>query len=94
MRAVRQPVTPTAGAELHQTTTFLPGTYSVLTANDEQAILRVRGDDVTLILRSQKSSAQGHAPAVYWVEVKADLPGDAPISRGGDGGAAAGGVEP
>ena len=53
----------------------------------------VRGDGVTLILRSRKSSPQGHAPAVYWVEVKADLPGDAPIS-GGDGGATAGDVEP
>jgi hypothetical protein len=53
----------------------------------------VRGDGVTLILRSRKSSPQGHAPAVYWVEVKADLPGDAPIS-GGDGGATAGEVEP
>ena len=53
----------------------------------------MRGDGVTLILRSGKSAKQGHAPAVYWVEVKANLPGDAPIS-GGDGGAAAGDVEP
>ena len=53
----------------------------------------VRADGVTLILRSRKSSPQGHAPAVYWVEVKADLPGDAPIP-GGDGGATAGDVEP
>ena len=53
----------------------------------------VRGDGVTLILRSRKSSPQGHAPAVYWVEVKADLPGDAPVS-GGDGRATAGDVEP
>ena len=32
----------------------------------------VRGDGVTLILRSGKSAKQGHAPAVYWVEVNGE----------------------
>ena len=45
----------------------------------------VRGDGVTLILRCRKSTKDGHAPAAYWVETKAD-PGVAAGggSAGGD----------
>ena len=44
----------------------------------------VRGDGVTLILRSGKSAKQGHAPAVYWVEVKDNPPRGAPAKEDGD----------
>jgi hypothetical protein len=53
----------------------------------------VRGDGVTLILRSGRSTKQGHAPAVYWVEVKDNPPqGNAPRAKE-DGDAERGDVE-